>query len=176
MYFVTSNDNKLKEYQDILGIQLKQIKLELPEIQSISVEDVSREKVLAAYKTLNHPVFVEDTGLFFEDMGGLPGALVRSFLENLSLDKICNLLGENRKAIAKVCLACSLDGKSVEFFIGETLGLITKNPKGTNGFGWDAIFIPNGEVRTFAEMEGREKNNYMRLSAAIQFKKYLTLV
>jgi inosine/xanthosine triphosphate pyrophosphatase family protein len=89
MYFITSNDNKLKEYQKILGVQLERIKLDLPEIQSIEVEDVGREKVLLAYKLLEHPVFVEDTGLFFEELGGLPGALVRSFLENLSLDKMC---------------------------------------------------------------------------------------
>ncbi|MFA5080089.1 MAG: non-canonical purine NTP pyrophosphatase [Candidatus Paceibacterota bacterium] len=173
MYFVTSNDNKLKEYQDILGIQLERIKLDLPEIQSVKIEDVSREKALFAYKMLEHPVFVEDTGLFFEDMGGLPGALIRSFLENLSLDKICKLLSKNRKASAKVCLACSLDGKGVEFFIGEVLGVIVEKPRGIKGFGWDAIFIPEGDTRTFAEMEEKEKNRYMRGTAANKLKTYL---
>jgi len=174
MYFVTSNDNKLKEYQDILGISLQRIKLDLPEIQSVNIEAVGREKVLSAYKKLEHPVFVEDTGLFFEELGGLPGALVRSFLDSLPLNKICSLIGSNRRASAKVCLAYCFDGKEPLFFIGETLGRISEVPRGNNGFGWDSIFIPEGETRTFAEMTSEEKNSkYMRATAANKFKDYL---
>lgn len=173
MYFITSNDNKLKEYQDILGVRLERISLDLPEIQSISVEAVGKEKALTAYKKLEHPVFVEDTGLFFEDMGGLPGALVKHFVDNLPLKKICTLLAENRQAIARVCLAYCQDGKDVRFFVGETKGTISIEPRGENGFGWDSIFIPNGSKKTFAEMKNEEKNQYMRAEAAKKFKEYL---
>lgn len=175
MYFITSNENKLKEYQSILGNNLQRISLDLPEIQSIDVEEVGKEKALFAYKKLEHPVFVEDTGLYFEDLGGLPGALIRSFTENLSLERICNLIGENRKAIAKVSIACCLDGKNIIVFTGETSGKIATEPKGKNGFGWDPIFIPDDDGRSFAEMSEAEKNSkYMRGIACQKFKQYLS--
>lgn len=174
MYFVTSNDNKLKEYQSILGLSLERISLDLPEIQSIDVEAVGKAKAIFAYKKLEHPVFVEDTGLYFEELGGLPGALVKSFLENLSLERICSLVGSNRKAIAKVSIACCLDGKEVSSFIGETHGVVTAVPKGESGFGWDPIFIPDGDIRSFAEISQEEKNSkYMRAAACQKFKQYL---
>lgn len=176
MYFVTSNENKLKEYQEILGIDIKKIELGLPEIQSIKVEDVGREKVLKAFQETNCPVFVEDTGLFFEDLGGLPGALVKHFIDNMSLSKMITLIGKNRRAIAKVCLAYTKNGKDIEFFVGETRGTIAESPKGDKGFGWDSIFIPEGQGKTFAEMESSEKNAYMRGLASKKFKEYLDCI
>ncbi|MCK9577955.1 non-canonical purine NTP pyrophosphatase [bacterium] len=173
MYFVTSNDNKLKEYQEILGIKLERANLDLPEIQAINIEDVSRYKVLNAYRELNCPVFVEDTGLFLRDMGGLPGALVKHFIDNISLQKMCKLVDSNRCATAKVCLAYCKNGKDVKLFVGQTEGIISAEPKGGNGFGWDSIFIPSGSKKTFAEMKSEEKNKYMRAEAAQKFKEYL---
>ncbi|MFA6252215.1 MAG: non-canonical purine NTP pyrophosphatase [Candidatus Paceibacterota bacterium] len=173
MYFVTSNDNKLKEYQEILGIKLERINLDLPESQGIETEDVGREKVLAAYRALVRPVFVEDTGLFFDDLNGFPGALIKHLIDRVPLERICKLIGNNKKVIARVCLAYCFDGKDVKFFIGETKGIITDSPRGKNGFGWDSIFIPDGKNETFAEMGIEEKNQYMRREAAKKFKEYL---
>jgi len=175
MYFVTSNDNKIKEYQEILGIKLERINLDLPESQGVETEDVGREKALAAYKALEHPVFVEDTGLFFDDLNGFPGALIKHLIDRVPLEKICKLVENDKKATATVCLAYCFNGKDVKLFIGETKGTIADSPRGKNGFGWDSIFIPDGKNKTFAEMEAEEKNQYMRKEAVYKFKEYLAL-
>jgi XTP/dITP diphosphohydrolase len=172
IYFVTSNDNKLKEFKEILGMDnIKRIDFELLEIQAVNVEDVAKEKILYAYQKIGKPVFAEDSGLYLEELNGLPGALIRSFLERLSLEQFSNLVKGDRRATAKTCLAYCPDGEEVLFFIGEIHGRINLIPLGSNGFGWDSIFIPDGENETFGQMSKEKKNSIsMRNIACLKFK------
>jgi non-canonical purine NTP pyrophosphatase (RdgB/HAM1 family) len=170
MIFVTGNQNKLKEFEAILGIKLNHSDLDLDEIQSVDVEEVAIHKAKQAYELLKGPVIVEDTGLYFEELNGLPGALVKFFVKKLTLNQICSLVKENRKAVAITCIAY-FDGKKVQIFKGETRGEISKEPKGTNGFGWDPIFIPEGYNQTFAEISSQEKEyKFMRKEAINMLK------
>jgi non-canonical purine NTP pyrophosphatase (RdgB/HAM1 family) len=170
MIFVTGNNHKLKEFEAILGIKLNHSDLDLDEIQSIDVEEVAVHKAKQAYELLKEPVIVEDTGLYFEELNGLPGALVKFFVKNLSLDQICSLVKENRKAVAITCIAF-FDGELLKVFKGETRGEIAKEPRGTNGFGWDPIFIPEGHTQTFAEITSEEKEyKFMRKEAINKLK------
>ena len=72
----------------------------------------------------------------------------------------------NRQARAQTMVA-TYDG-SLQIFSGEVLGQIAVAPRGKNGFGWDTIFIPDGETRTFAEMESHEKDRLSMRRQAFQ--------
>jgi len=175
MILVTGNKNKVKEFEYILGFKIENIDLELEEIQSIDVEEVARHKARNAYNILKKPVITEDAGLYFEELNGLPGALVKFFVKNISLDKMCSLVGENRKAKAIVCIVF-FDGEKETIIKGETRGEIAINPRGNNGFGWDPIFIPEGYDKTFAELTSEEKQSkFMRQEAIAQLKEKLTI-
>ena len=173
MIFATGNHQKLKEFEKILGIKLNHSDLDLDEIQSIEVEEVAKHKAKQAYDLLKEPVIIEDTGLYFEELNGLPGALVKFFVKKLTLEKICSLVKENRKAKAITCIAY-FDGENLKTFIGETKGKIAEEPRGTNGFGWDPIFIPEGYDKTFAELTDEEKTSkFMRKEAIKKLKEFL---
>lgn len=170
MIFATSNHQKLKEFESILGIKLNHSDLDLDEIQSIDVEEVATHKAKQAYGILKEPVIVEDTGLYFEELNGLPGALIKFFVKKLTLEHICSLIKENRKATAVTCIAF-FDGKDLKIFKGETKGEISTEPRGANGFGWDPIFIPEGYSQTFAEITSEEKEyKFMRKEAIKKLK------
>jgi XTP/dITP diphosphohydrolase len=181
LVFVTGNKNKLREVAEILGRDIDSAEIDLPEIQSIAVEDVVKRKVEDAYKFTNKPVIVEDTGLYIKQItcGGpttlavpYPGALIRSYMQGLGLDTICNI--HNGSPVVAKTVVGYCDGKNTKFFVGEINGTISDSPKGNNGFGWDKIFIPNGHTKTFAEMESSEKNSLsMRKLAFEQFKELL---
>lgn len=165
MIFATGNHQKLKEFEAILGIKLNHSDLDLDEIQSVDVEEVAIHKAKQVYELLKEPVIVEDTGLYFEELNGLPGALIKFFVKKLTLEQICSLVKENRKAKAITCIAF-FDGVNLKTFKGETRGEIAIEPRGINGFGWDPIFIPEGYSQTFAEISSEEKEyKFMRKEA-----------
>lgn len=153
LLFVSGNAGKAAEVEVILGGPVDRLELDLPEIQALEVEEVVRQKALAAFERVGRPVVVEDTGLYVAALGGLPGALVRWFLAAVGPAGICAMIpaGAERAARAKTAVAWC-DGERVEVFAGETGGTIAAAPRGENGFGWDPIFCPEGEERTFAEM------------------------
>jgi XTP/dITP diphosphohydrolase len=174
MIFATGNLNKLREFEGILGRKLDHVDLDLDEIQSVDVEDVARHKALQAYATTKEPVIVEDTGLYFDGLNGLPGALVKFFIKKLDLKRVCDLIGDNRGAVAKTCIVYH-DGKEVRLFTGQTRGSIVSEPRGGKGFGWDPIFVPEGYDKTFAELSNEEKQSkFMRREALDKFKKFIS--
>jgi non-canonical purine NTP pyrophosphatase (RdgB/HAM1 family) len=174
MIFATGNHQKLKEFEEILGTKLDHSDLDLDEIQSVDVEEVAGHKARQAFELLGEPVIVEDTGLYLEGLNGLPGALIKFFVKKLSLDRICSLAGENRQARAVTCIVY-FDGEELRIFVGETKGEIAEEPKGTNGFGWDPVFIPEGYDRTFAELSDKEKTSrFMRREAIDKLKEFLS--
>lgn len=173
MILVTGNLNKLKEFEYILNSKLENVDLNLEEIQSLDVSEVALDKAFKAYQILKKPVITEDTGLYFEELNGLPGAFIKFFVKSLSLEQICGLIKENRKAKAVTAIAF-YDGKEMKLIKGEAKGSIALSPRGSNGFGWDAIFIPEGYEKTFAELTSEEKQSKFMRSEAI--KKLKTII
>ena len=174
--FVSNNAGKVREVEAILGFPVERLDMDLPEIQALDVVVVAREKALAAYAASGRTVFVEDTGLYLEALNGLPGALVRWFLATIGPRGICDLIaaGAARTATARTAVAIC-DGTSVEVLIGETVGTIAIEPRGDAGFGWDAIFQPDGAGKTFAEMTQSERDPFsMRRKAIEQLRGRLT--
>ncbi|MDP3785453.1 MAG: RdgB/HAM1 family non-canonical purine NTP pyrophosphatase, partial [bacterium] len=173
MYFVTSNKNKLKEFEKILGIRPEQIEIDLEEIQEIEVEKVVEHKVLEAYEKVGKPVIVEDTGLYIEAWKGFPGALAKWVGKTIGFENIPTMLQGDRSAYAKTIIGY-YDGNHLELFEGKIAGRIPEGARGEYGFGWDSIFIPEGRERTFAEIAVDEKNAIsMRRLALEKLKSFL---
>lgn len=166
MILITGNENKVKEFEEILGIKIDSKNLDIEEIQAVDVEKVAEFKAIKAYELLGEPVLVDDTGLYFEAWKGLPGAFIRFFLDNLSKQEVCDLLKENRKAIAKTSV-CYFDGKEVKIFTGEIEGSIALHPQGETDFGFDDIFIIKGDNKTFAQT-GKKKNDISMRRLALE--------
>lgn len=166
LVFVTQSEGKLREAEAILGYPLQIHALDLPEIQSIAVQEVVAAKAKYAYDLLQAPVMVDDTGLYIEAWGGLPGALVKWFLKSVGAAGICQMLDTfaDRTAYAESIVGV-YDGE-LHIYRGRVKGRIAPGPVGEIGFGWDPIFIPEGETRTYAEMplEAKLKHSMRRLS------------
>lgn len=172
---ITSNEGKFREFKSILDVSLERKNLDLEEIQSVDVDEVVRHKLRQAYEFLKEPLIVEDTGLFIEDLNGLPGALVRFFLERMGNEGICSIVGDNRKAHAETCIGYK-DAKDERIFKGKLEGRIVDKPRGNKGFGWGPTFLPEREDLTFGEMEKEKKNSLsMRKRAIKKLEKYLNL-
>ena len=159
--FVTGNQNKLREFQQILGVDLVNEPLDLPEIQSLDIEKIASYKAEEAYEILKKPVMIEDTGLYLEALNDFPGPLVKFFLDSIGVEKLSEFKGGARAA---TCIAY-FDGNHVHTFIGETNGTIV-NPRGESSFGFDPVFEYEG--KTYAEMSKEEKNAISHRGKAIK--------
>jgi len=155
--FVTSNENKRREAAGILGVELRSESLDLPEIQTLDLREVAAEKAREARRILGSPrapVLVEDSGLVVEAWNGLPGAFTKWFMIAVGNEGICSMLEKGLPRDARaVCVVAVATADDVEVFSGEVPGSLAEGPRGEGGFGWDAIFIPEGDARTYAEME-----------------------
>ena len=160
LVFVTSNLGKLREVEAVLDCKLDHRALDLPEIQSLDLQEVVAGKAAMAWERLHRPVVVEDTSLELAGMGGFPGPLVRWLLASVGPAGICRIahcFGDSRATVR--CLVCATDGATEVFGEGVVEGAITATPVGRRGFGWDATFMPEGSGgRTYGQMETDEKN------------------
>jgi XTP/dITP diphosphohydrolase len=156
---VTSNDDKWHEAQRILGRPLTRARLELPELQAATTAEVALHKARAAFEQLRKPVIVEDAGVELAAFGGFPGPFIK-FWETLGgLESICRAAdGPGDRRVVAVCALGVCTGADPYVVEGRTSGTLSERPRGTNGFGWDAIFVPEGDTRTFGEMTGEEKD------------------
>jgi non-canonical purine NTP pyrophosphatase (RdgB/HAM1 family) len=178
LQFVSSNTNKAKELQNVLQTPLELCPLLLPEIQTDDLEELVGYKARTAYDACAKPLIVEDTSLYFDAWGNLPGPLIKWFLRNLSLEQLVQAVavGGNLRARAVCVIGLTQDGEEVHQFRGVVAGEL-QQPRGQAGFGWDAIFQPEGSTHTFAEMTAAEKQRYsMRTLAAQALKDFLAPV
>ena len=118
--------------------------------------------------------FADDTGLEIDSLNGMPGVYSARFAgktcnSNENIEKVWKLLAgyENTDAKFKSILSLNINGKTV-FFEGKIDGKIIFNKRGTNGFGYDSIFVPNGHNKTFAELNLVEKNQISHRSEALK--------
>ena len=162
LFFVSSNEEKYREIRGALAvceIAVERITLDLPEIQSLDPVTVSGYKARKAYEHLKRGmVLVEDTGLAISAWNGYPGALIKWVLGAIGEAGLCRQLDawQDRRATATVAL-CLFDGRDIVTFTGQSEGVITSEPRGDHGFGWDSIFQPDGYSITYGEMPREEK-------------------
>lgn len=172
--FITGSEGKLREAQSILG-DVVSIDIDLPEIQEINPQKVIEAKLNEALRHNKGEFIVEDTSLYFNDLNGLPGPLIKWFLKTIGNEGLYDIAKnlKSQGAVAKTVIGYSdLDG-NISFFEGAIKGIITE-PRGDKGFGFDPIFKPDGQDKTFAEMSPEEKNELsMRKLALTELKKVL---
>lgn len=172
LVFATSNSNKLKEIQLIIGEDYKLLSLadinytkEIEEPYK-TLEENAIHKARTIFNAHQINCFAEDTGLMIDALNGEPGAFSaryagkqRSAEDNMN--KVLNALKgveeQKRTARFKTVISLIFDGKEYEF-VGEAKGLIAAKPAGTNGFGYDPIFYYPEFGKTFAQIPIDEKN------------------
>ena len=144
---------------------------ELPSPPSEPPEDAptfaenARHKALAYARASGLPTVADDAGLEVEALGGAPGVHSRRFIgeEATAAERNAHLLslveGRDDRAARFVCVTALAypDGR-VETFEGEVRGEITPAPRGSEGFGYDPLFVVGGDGRTMAELSGEEKD------------------
>lgn len=156
---VTGNSAKLAEARRIVGPGLEAVLLDLPEVQSLDLGEVLRAKAAAAWDKLRRPVVVEETGLELAALRGFPGPLVKWMLAAVGADGIARTaLALGDPSARAVCLLEWTDGERSLVARGETAGRLVLPARGAQGFGWDPVFLPAAESRTYAEMSDEEKD------------------
>jgi XTP/dITP diphosphohydrolase len=163
MQFASSNAHKLKEANLSLaryGISLKMARVEKVEIQADSLEAIASYAAHLAAESSCAAVVCEDSGLFIDALGGFPGPYSSYAFKTLGCKGILKLmecLSDRKGRFQSAVSFCEL-GSSPTTFIGTAEGSISEEPRGSEGFGFDPIFIPTGgDGRTFAQMDIAEK-------------------
>jgi len=178
LYLVTGNEHKYQEAKKILE-DLDILFLKAPigklEIQADDLQTVAWKAALYAYGFLRDPIVVDDSGLFIEALNDFPGVYSNYVFRTLGLKGVLKLMKnvKNRRACFKTALAAIVPPLDV-VLEGTVCGRITSEPLGKGGFGFDPIFVPEGEDRTFAQMSIDEKNRYSHRAKAFKaFAKWL---
>ena len=178
--FATNNKNKAEEIKhlshqkfEIFTLQEVGIDIDIPEPHD-TLEANATEKSSTIYKITNEAVFSEDTGLEVYALGGAPGVKSARFAgdgKNMqeNIDKLLQELKDKpiRAAQFRTVVSLIISGKEYQFE-GICKGHITHEMDGTNGFGYDPVFIPEGSNTTFANMDIAEKNKFSHRKKAVQ--------
>lgn len=175
LYFITGNSGKFEEIQKIIP-EVKQLDIDLPEIQGLDSQEILKEKLLVAQKHSDDAFIVEDTSFTLDGMNGLPGPLSKWFLKSIGNEGIVKLSKAfGTKAQAKSIIGYSNEKKEIMFFEGAIYGEIVEiTGEASKGFGWDPVFKPDGFDISFGEMEQDEKNKVsMRRIAVEKLKEIL---
>jgi dephospho-CoA kinase len=156
---VTGNPGKLVEARRLWGEPLESVAVDLEEIQSLDLEQVLQAKAAAAGQRIARAYAVEETGLYLAALNGFPGPLVRWMLDSIAAAGIARTARLHADPAATARCALLLRGEHYDVLgVGETRGQLVEPPRGEGGFGWDAVFQPDGQHATYAEMSNEEKD------------------
>lgn len=172
--FLTGNPHKLEELQAIAAdsqLTFESRKLDLDEIQSLSLQEVVADKAKRAYEALGVPIIVEDVSAGLQSLNGLPGTFIKFFEQELGRGALYKLSKAENDRITVTCIAAYYNGETMLF--GE--GIMTGNlvaPRGEQGFGFDSVLVPDNQPdngrRTVAEMTAEEKNSFSHRAQALR--------
>ncbi len=180
LVFATNNLHKLEEVRDILGgsfriASLKEIGCtdDIPETAD-TLEGNSLQKARYVKEKFGYDCFADDTGLEVEALGGAPGVFSARYAgpghdSEANMQKLLKELEgkANRQAQFRTVVALILEGREYTFE-GIVRGTILTERRGTAGFGYDPVFVPEGYAETFAEMGSEEKNRISHRARAVQ--------
>jgi XTP/dITP diphosphohydrolase len=180
LIFATNNQHKVEEIRHAIHSNFKLltlkdagINIDIPEPHD-TLEENATEKSKTIYKLTKTSCFSEDTGLEVAALNGEPGVQSaryagkdKSFDKNI--DKLLhNLIGkQDTSARFRTVISLILDGQETRFE-GICNGKIIRERRGSHGFGYDPVFVPDGSDKTFAEMELAEKDQYSHRAKAAQ--------
>ena len=186
LVFATNNKHKLQEVRDIISSGVEILSLadidctdDIPETAD-TLDGNALIKARYIFDKYGVNCFADDTGLEVEALGGAPGIYSARYAgeghdSEANMNKLLeNLTGENnRSAQFRTVIALIIDGEE-KLFNGIVKGEITREKRGTSGFGYDPIFVPEGYKESFAQMESSTKNSIShRYRATKQLSDYL---
>ena len=177
----TNNAHKISEVHGILGGRVSLLSLkdigcdeELPEEQD-TIAGNSLQKAEYVFSHYKIAAVADDSGLEVEALNGAPGVdsahyagPQRSFSDNIDLLLKNLALETNRRAVFRTIITLILPNGTAHQFTGTLPGVILTVRRGTGGFGYDPVFLPDGHTRTLAEMSADEKNKISHRSIAVQ--------
>ena len=180
LVFATNNEHKLREVRammppeiEVLGLSDLKCSDELPETSS-SLEGNAMQKARYVKMELGYDCFADDTGLEVDALCGEPGVYSARYAgpECDNIANIRKLLGNlsgksNRNARFRTVIALIIEGNEY-LFEGMIYGRITQVMRGTNGFGYDSVFVPDGYKQTFAELDEGVKNGISHRARAVR--------
>lgn len=181
LVFATNNAHKLDEISSILGEKVELLSLkdihchvDIPETAD-TLEGNAMLKAEYIYKNYGLDCFADDTGLEVKALNGAPGVYSARYAggeehnAEANMQKLLqNMQGvQNRKAQFRTAICLILDGKK-HLFEGIVKGEIIKEKRGSSGFGYDPIFVPEGYTKTFAEMGNETKNKISHRALAVE--------
>lgn len=155
-------------------IEIRQNTIDISELQG-EPEDIARLKLQNALNKSKGPLLIEDTSLCFNSFKGLPGPYIKDFLKKLGCEGLVKMVSNqsDKTAYAQTILGLGKNKNNIKLFIGKTDGELVP-PRGTENFGWDPIFQPQGYDKTYAEL-GPEKNKishrYKAINEMVKFLK-----
>ena len=167
----TSSNHKFEEAREVMkeyGICLNRLSIEKVEIQS------DDPKVIAEYSLkeldVDIPILIEDAGLYIDKYYGFPGPYSSYTLRTIGNDGILKLMeGEEERSAKYLSVVAYRDGDISITFTGEVAGKISYRERGTEGFGYDPLFVPEeGDERTFGEMSAQEKAKISHRARALR--------
>ena len=182
--FATNNSHKLEEIRQILGESIEVLSLadincheDIPETAP-TIEGNAMMKARYVYDKYGTPCFADDTGLEVEALDGAPGVYSARYAGGEGHDSEANMRKllhemegkENRRAQFRTVIALieQKDGKPVAHtFEGKIEGHISDEKRGTSGFGYDPIFVPEGYDQSFAELGNEIKNKISHRARAV---------
>ena len=180
LVFATSNKGKYNEVKKMMPRNINLLSLNdlnfIGDIQETGKTLKQNAKIKSdfIFNKFGINCFADDSGLEIDSLNGMPGIYSARFAgktcnSNDNIEKVWKLLTgyKNTDAKFKSILSLNIDGKTF-FFEGKINGKIIFNKRGTNGFGYDSIFIPNGYNKTFAELNSVEKNEISHRSKALK--------
>lgn len=179
--FATNNKHKLEEIEDILGKDFEIVSLaeigcheDIPET-GLTLEENARQKSTYIVEHYNHDCFADDTGLEVDALNGEPGVYSARYAEGTDHDSEANMrkllskMSNVKDRTARFRTVISLIINGVEHqFEGRVEGRIATEKHGTEGFGYDPIFIPEGYDKSFAELGEEVKNQISHRARAVK--------
>lgn len=180
LVFASNNKNKIQEIQALVPNTIQIVSLEeigcfedIPET-AVTIEGNAILKANYVTEKYGYDCFADDTGLEVEALNGAPGVYSARYAgeqknANDNMDKLLFELKDktNRKANFKTVIALNLKGKQ-NLFTGIIHGKIIEEKNGTNGFGYDPIFVADGYNKTFAELSMEEKSTISHRGIAVK--------
>lgn len=177
VFFITGNIHKFNEVRSLLstyGIAVGMLKIKGMELQSDDITEIAAASAIEAFKQCHLPLIVEDAGLFIEKLKGFPGpysAYVYKTLGNAGILKLLTNV-KNRKAVFKSAIVyCDNAEDKIICFEGQVIGKISNGEKkqsAKSAFGFDPIFMPQADNRTFAQMSLSEKNVFSHRAMSVR--------
>jgi XTP/dITP diphosphohydrolase len=168
----TRNRHKLRELDEILGsLELVALRedVELPAEEGQTFADNALAKARAAHAATGLAAIADDSGIEARALGGRPGVRSARYAGPQATDEqnlellLCDLAGAADRSVAYVCALAYVDEDGAErLFEGRCQGELAREPRGSDGFGYDPAFVPDdtgpGDARTMAELSPGEKN------------------